>query len=223
MEVPQYTLRPDTNAMVAPWILKLLLLAAVFYVGIYINVKLLWDRSIPAAINIFIFVFLAVLVATQVVLYRVRFGKYKYKFFTNRIEFEGKKSQTFLFNDFSEAKLKQGLFDKMFNTGDIILSKSFSIDHVPNVVQIKNYLEQLVNYYRAMQQRYRLQQQRMQAGVSAQQPGQAGQAPQSQQPLRQPSQQNSQQPAQSQPSEGGQASAGQPGGAAGQGQYGQGG
>jgi len=186
MEVPQYTLRPNTNAMVAPWILKLLGLAILFYGGIYFNVKYALRMSIPPIINVFIFALLGVLVVTQVILYRVKFGKYAYKFYTNRVEFEGKKDKVCLFTDIEAVSVKHKLFEKMFDTGEIQLSKNFRIGPVSNVTQIKNYLEQLVNYNAAMQQRYRMQQQ--QASVQQQaQPAQSGQ------PAQQAGQQSQQQ------------------------------
>lgn len=159
MELPQYTLKPSVNRMVAPWILKLLGLAVLFYFGIYFNVKFAMKMDIPSYINILIFVFLIVLVVTQVILYNIRFGKYNYKFYTNRVEFEGKKPATFLFSGFQQAEVKQGIFDKAFGTGIIKLSKSFSIGPISNVRQIESYLEQLVKYYRYTQERFRAQQQ----------------------------------------------------------------
>ncbi|MBN1544458.1 hypothetical protein JW898_03270 [Candidatus Woesearchaeota archaeon] len=174
MEVPQYTLRPNTNAMVAPWILKLLGLAILFYAGIYFNVKFAMGRSIPPAINLFIFVFLIVLVVTQVILYRIKFGKYKYMFYTDRVEFEGKKTETFFFNDFQQAGVKQKLFEKMFDTGELSLSKSFRIGPISNVTQVRSYIEQLVQYHHAMQERSRAQEQQAamqkQMGYAAQRP-----------------------------------------------------
>jgi hypothetical protein len=176
MELPQYTLKPNVNRMLVPWILKLLGLAALFYGGIYANVRFMFNARIPAFINLFIFVFLIVLVGAQVVLYHVRFGRFSYLFYTNRIEFKGKKSRTFLFDEFSQAEIKQGVFDKMFNTGIIRLSKDFSVGPISNVSQIKEYLEQLVRYHVASQQRFRQGQQQasMKAELSSQ--GAASQA-----------------------------------------------
>jgi hypothetical protein len=162
--------------MVAPWILKLLGLAILFYGGIYFNVKYAMGKEIPALINMLIFAFLLILIITQLILYRVRFGKYTYKFYTNRIDYEGKKPLTFMFTDFQQAEVKQHLFDKFFGTGIIKLSKTFSIGPISNVNQIKAYLEQLVRYYLYSQQRFKAQQQQaaMQKEVG-QQPGQAQQ------------------------------------------------
>ena len=169
MELPQYTLKPNTNRMVVPWIFKLLGLSILFYGGIYFNVRYALGSEIPPYVNILIFVFLVVLIVSQAVIYRMKFGKYKYMFFTNRIEYDGKKPKTFLFTDFQAAELKQGVFDKMFNTGSIRLSKDFTVGPVSGVRQIKTYLEQLVNYYRATQQRFKAQEQEaaMQKEVSA--------------------------------------------------------
>ncbi|MFC1742205.1 hypothetical protein ACFL3V_06740 [Nanoarchaeota archaeon] len=161
MELPQYTLRPNTNRMVAPWILKLIGLSMLFYGGIFFNVKYAMGSEIPAVISVFIFFFLIVLVVTQLFIYRVKYGKYSYKFYTNRIDFEGKKTETFIFSNFQQAELKQGLFDKMFNTGSIRLSKEFSIHSISNLTQMKSYLEQLVKYYNYSQDRYKAQQQQI--------------------------------------------------------------
>ena len=159
MDLPQYTLRPNTNRMVVPWIFKLLGLSIIFYGGIYFNIKYALKMEIPPIINLLIFLFLILLIVTQIILYRIRFGKQKYEFFTDRIDFEAKTTKTFMFNDFTTAELKQGVFDKMFNTGSIQLSKKFSVGPVSNVQQVKNYLEQLIQYYRNTQERYRAQQQ----------------------------------------------------------------
>jgi hypothetical protein len=145
--------------MVVPWILKLLALAVLFYGGIFFNVKYALRSQIPPIINLFIFAFLIVLVATQVIIYHVKFGKFKYSFYTNRIEFEGKKVETFMFSDFQQAELEQNMFDRMFDTGSLKLAKSFSIGPVSGIAQVKNYLEQLVRYYASMQDRYKAQQQ----------------------------------------------------------------
>ncbi|NQU78142.1 hypothetical protein HQ545_00055 [Candidatus Woesearchaeota archaeon] len=160
MELPQYTLKPDANRMVAPRIIMMLLLSAFLYIGVRVNFFLIgWDVSIPTFINIFILVLIAVIAATQVILYHIKFAQYKYLFYTNRVEFNGKKTKTFLFSDFSSADLKQGLFDKMFNTGSIRLSKEFSIGPVAHVTQMNTYLEQLIKYYHSSQGSYNLQQQ----------------------------------------------------------------
>jgi hypothetical protein len=169
--------------MVVPWILKLLALAILFYGGIYFNVKYALGSQIPPIINLFIFAFLIVLIATQVIIYHIKFGKFKYSFYTNRVEFEGKKVETFMFSDFQAAELKQNMFDRMFDTGSLKLTKSFSIGPVSGITQVKSYLEQLVRYYVSMQDRYKAQQQQaaMQREMQqAAQPAQQYVAPQQQ-------------------------------------------
>lgn len=163
MELPQYTLRPNTNRMVVPWIFKLLGLSAIFYAGIYVNVKLIFNTSIPASINVLIFACLLVLIIIQLIMYNVRFGKYQYLFFTNRVEFQGKKTDIFLFNAFSTVELKQNFFDKLFNTGSLKLSKDFEIGPISSVTQIKSYFERLIQYYQTMQQQYNMGQQQASA------------------------------------------------------------
>ncbi len=169
MELPQYTLHHTIKRMVIPRVIMLLILAPVFYAGVWLNAKLL-SMQVPGIVSVLIIIVLLVLVGLQSLLDYVRFQKFRYLFYTNRIEYEGKKPQTFLFADFTEAKLKQNFLDKMFNTGSIVLSKTFSIGPISNVTQIKTYLEQLVQYYKFTQERYRVQQaqQKMTAGQSTQ-------------------------------------------------------
>ncbi len=170
MELPQYTLKPHINSMLAPWIMKLLGLSILFYGGIFAVVKvgmLSGIDSIPPTINLFIVAVLITAVASQVVIYHVKFGKYRYLFFTDRIEYQAKKTITFRFLDFQEATLKQGAFNKMFNTGTLVLSKDFKVGPIPDAKQMKGYLEQLVKYYRYSRGKARV--------VAAAQPAQAQQ------------------------------------------------
>ena len=117
--MPQYTLKPDINRMVAPWALKLIGISAVFYIGIYLNIYLL-KIEMPPYINMFILAFLLVLIIAQSILYHVKFAKYRYLIYINRIEYEGKTPRTFLYDDFQQAELKQNLFDKMFGFPPLI-------------------------------------------------------------------------------------------------------
>ncbi|MFC1723299.1 hypothetical protein ACFL0V_04115 [Nanoarchaeota archaeon] len=167
MELPQYTLHHTIKRMVVPRVITLLILSPLFYVGIFVNAKLL-NFEIPSFVAVFIILVLVVMVVVQSVLNYVRFQKYRYLFYTNRIDYEGKKPATFLFANFQQVELKQNIFDKMFNTGSIKLSKEFSIGPIANVQQIKAYMEQLVQYYRFTQQRYKIQQaeQGMRAGTA---------------------------------------------------------
>ena len=161
MELPQYTLHHTIKRMVVPRLILLIIMTPAFYFGIWVNAKLL-GIAIPPVISVFIFLILVVMVSVQSILNYVRFQKFRYLFYTNRIDYEGKKPQTFLYTNFTEAKLKQNMFDKMFNTGSVQLDKTFSIGPISNVTQIKAYLEQLVQYYKFTQQRFRIQQQQQQ-------------------------------------------------------------
>ena len=169
MELPQYTLKPSINRLVVPWVFKLLGLSAIFYFGIYFNVKIVFKYDIPSLVNLLIFLVLVVMIVVQLILYHVKFGKYAYKFYSNKIDYEAKKTVTFLFNDFSQAELKQNIFDKMFNTGRIVLSKDFTVGPISGALQIKNYLERLVQYYKYSQQTYKINAAKEQVGLQTQQ------------------------------------------------------
>ncbi|MBW2966965.1 hypothetical protein KY362_00615 [Candidatus Woesearchaeota archaeon] len=159
MELPQYMLKPNINRMVVPSAFQLFGLALLFYAGVYF-LTMSMGLNVPGYINLFIIAFLVVLIVAQLFLYHMKFGKYKYEFYTNRIEFSGKKPATFMFTDFQQAELKQNLFDKMFNTGSIKLGKDFKIGPITNPERVKSYTEKLVNYYQSIQRGLKIQQQR---------------------------------------------------------------
>ena len=162
MELPQYTLHLTIKRMLFPRILLLVVLAPIFYFGIWLNSRLL-GIEIPGFIAVFLILFLIILVIAQAILHYIAFQKFQYSFYTNRIEFEGKKPRTFLFSDFEQATLKQNILDKIFNTGSIQLSKTFSIGPISNLTQVKTYVEQLVRYYRYQQQRMQMRAAQQQA------------------------------------------------------------
>ena len=168
MELPQYTFKPSINRMVVPWVFKLLGLSAAFYFGIYFNVKFMFKLEVPVIINVLIFLVLVVMIVMQLVLYHVRFSKYNYKFYSNRLDYEAKTNSSFLFSEFTKAELRQNLFDKMFNTGQIVLSKDFVIGPISNVTQIKNYLERLIQYYQYSQQQFKIKAARQATGLGQQ-------------------------------------------------------
>ncbi|MBT7902312.1 hypothetical protein HN587_00495 [Candidatus Woesearchaeota archaeon] len=154
MELPQYTLKPNTFRMVTPWIIKLLVLSTLFYTGIILAMKLSLKMEIPSFIHPIIGLVLLALVIIQTILYKVKFGKFKYVFFTNRIEFEGEKPLTFLFTDFKSINIKQDFLDKLFGTGNILLEPNFKIDHISNIKQIEGYLNQLITYFQKSRSSY---------------------------------------------------------------------
>lgn len=148
MELPQYTLKPHNNRMVVPWIFGLLMLSILFYFGIYFNVKFALQSDVPPSINMFIMAFCIVIVVFQLVRYHIQFAKYQYLFYADRIEFQGKKTKVFMLKDTEEITVKKNIFDNMFKTGSIKLSKKFKVGPIINTSQMQAYIQKLVDYNR---------------------------------------------------------------------------
>ena len=118
-----------------------------FYAGIAINVFLL-RVSIPGSINILIISILILLVVMQGLLTYVQSSKLRYLVYKNRIQIEGAKQEYIMFNTIQELKHKRNFFDKMFNTGTLVIGPKKNIIAVPNFDQNFLYISQMIQYSR---------------------------------------------------------------------------
>ena len=147
-DFPEYVIRPHVIRSVVPQIIFTIVLATVFYVGIALNVYLL-NISIPTSINILIIIVLVLLIIIQVLLTYLQTSKTRYSIYKNRIQIEGVKQEYVMFNSIQEIKMKRGFFDRMFNTGTIIIEPSkLKITSIPDFNQTMAYLNQMVQYSR---------------------------------------------------------------------------
>lgn len=146
-EVPEYVIRPNAARMLMPQLVITIALAIVFYVGIAINVYLL-GITIPGTIKILIASVLALLIIIQGMLTYVQVSKTQYTIYKNRIQIGGTKPIYIMFNAVQELKQKKTFFDRMFNTGTIILAPNLRLNAVSNFDQVFNYINQVLQYSR---------------------------------------------------------------------------
>lgn len=151
MDIPQYKLKPNITRMILPQIIKLVALAALFYLGLWFNLKFGFNMEIPAAINVLVAVVLLVLVVLQLVIYHIKYAKFEYLFYPNRIEFHGNKIQTFLFRDFQGIDIKRNVFDTIAGTGTILVQPKFRVGPVSNAKQVIDYMQKLIQYFQYAQ------------------------------------------------------------------------
>jgi len=152
MELPQYSVKPSVSRTLFPQFFKLAALWVAFYFGVWINFFLL-QMDFPLWLTILLITILIILFFAQLAITKSKVDKYHYDFFSNRVEFYGEKLKSIMYSDIEEIKTSKNIFDSIFGTGTVILSKNFKITNVKNYIEIQNYLNQLIQNFRA----YRMQ------------------------------------------------------------------
>ena len=104
--------------------------------------KLGLDASQETNLKIGILVFLILIILLGIYL-SYRHSKKKYTYYRNRIFFNKKEIK---YVDINDVVRKQNLWDKVFKTYSLKLSKGFSIRHINVEIDLENYTKQMVKY-----------------------------------------------------------------------------
>ena len=80
MEIPLYTVKSNTSRILTPKIIRLLGLAILLYIGVWLN-SILINKPIPSSINYLIIVMIFILVLIETILIYNQTLKSKYYFF----------------------------------------------------------------------------------------------------------------------------------------------
>jgi len=155
MEVPEYIIKPSLKRLLVPQFLRLILLCALFYLGVFINLKLL-DKKVPLWFDIALITFLLLLAIAQIFITKKKASNWRYEFYSNRIEYFGDRLSSVLYSDIPEIKLKRNVFDLISNTSTIVLGK-FKMNYVSNYDEIAKYINNIIENYK--QQQYKTLQQ----------------------------------------------------------------
>ena len=141
--LPQYELKQNVKRIIVPQFLKTLVLLAVLYFAVRLNLHLM-ELEMPASINFLVIIILILLLVLQLFFTFRKTSKASYKFYPDRIEFPGKKPLTVFLINITNVTLKKDVFDKMFNTGTIVLEPGMKIKGVGNFDQVYTYVQKLV-------------------------------------------------------------------------------
>ncbi len=147
-DLPTYIIKPNVMRIVASQLVITFFLAIIFYVGIALNIFLL-GISIPININILIISVLLLLVIIQGLLSYVQTSKMQYAIYSNRIQIEGPKPKYIMYNAIQNIKQKKALFDKLFNTGTLVIEPKMRLVGISNFDQTYAYILQMIQYTRS--------------------------------------------------------------------------
>jgi len=143
MEVPNYSTKQNLARVLLPRILTLLMLSLLLYVGIRINF-LVFNMEFPDPINFIVIILIMILIAADIFLTNMKNKESKIYFFNDRIEIRGKDATTISLATITSAAVEKNVYDKMLNTGDIILSDGQAIKSLNYPERISQYIMQLL-------------------------------------------------------------------------------
>ncbi|MBR9683534.1 hypothetical protein GOV03_03260 [Candidatus Woesearchaeota archaeon] len=140
---PTYILPQKKARLILPKIISFLFLGIIFYLGVLLNLSLLnITTSTEKTIKLISIILLSIIVIFGFIFNLVK-SKQKYFFYQNRILF-GKKQ--ILLREITDIKNKQNFLDKIFKTHSLILNQKFKINHIPQQINLQNYLQKLITY-----------------------------------------------------------------------------
>lgn len=143
METPNYSTKPNITRILLPRIISLLILSALLYFGVRINF-IVFNKEFPDIINILTIITIAVLAAADIFLTNKKNRENKIYFFNDRIEIRGKQQAAIMLGTIKSIEVKKDIFDKLLNTGSIVLSSGQIIKNLNYPERIKQYITQLI-------------------------------------------------------------------------------
>lgn len=143
-EQPIYAVQESKQRTLIPKIITLLFLAAIFYLGVLINISLLeLSADQETALKTGSLITLAVIIFIGIIL-TFRKTRQPYLFYRNRIT-HGKET-IYYFNITNNTTATKNFLDRSFKTYSLQLSKTFFLRNIPETIQLSNYIQQLIEY-----------------------------------------------------------------------------
>ena len=142
-EQPLYVLHQHKARALIPKFFTLVILSAIFYLGILLNISLLnLDAAQETSIQSGSLIFLVAIIVFSMIVALHRSG-IPTLFYRNRLVYNDK---IILLTEINNTTPRQDLLDKIFKTQTFNFGKNFILRNVPAELQIEQYLQQLKAY-----------------------------------------------------------------------------
>lgn len=144
-EMPIYTLHESKSRALVPKVASLVALSTIFYLGVLLNVSLLElsaGQETMLKTGSLILLLLLVILGTGLAVRKV---SQPYLFYRNRVT---KGKEIIFYIDIDNTATHLDHLDQLFKTYSVNLGKNFFLRHIPQHIQISNYIQQLVSYSR---------------------------------------------------------------------------
>jgi len=143
-----YSVASKKSRVLIPKIFILLILGVVLYMGILLNVGLLALDGETETIVKSSSIFVVILIILVGILLNLKKAKTSYNFYQTSIA-NGKSNINYA--DIENVQVKRGLWDRMFGTYTLVLSKKFKIEGIPKKIDLQAYTQQMINYNKGPQ------------------------------------------------------------------------
>ncbi len=142
-EQPIYAVQESKQRTLIPKVITLLFLAAIFYLGVLVNISLLeLSADQETALKTGSLLTLAVIIIVGIILTFIKTRR-PYLFYKNRIT-HGK--ETIYYFNITNTTATKNFLDRSFKTYSLQLSKTFFFRNIPETIQLSNYIQQLIEY-----------------------------------------------------------------------------
>ncbi|MEM4260596.1 MAG: hypothetical protein QXG00_05140 [Candidatus Woesearchaeota archaeon] len=139
---PEKIIKINPKRLFIPKILELIVLGIVLYFAIWINFILLY-RSMPVSISFVLVLAILIIICIDGILNFMKFEKFRYIIYPDRIEFVTKKTISLPFNEIVSIGYSYDIYDKIFKTGKIRINDQL-MEHIDNANTVYFYLQDLI-------------------------------------------------------------------------------
>ena len=139
-----YKLAQKKSRVIIPHFLTLIILSALFYVGILINLSLLKLKGSQESTITTVALFVITLLILLGTLLKYTKVKRNYLFLAHKIIISKKKSV--VYNNILGLTKKRGILDKIFGTYTLVLTHDAKLENIPVAIDIENYVLQLIEF-----------------------------------------------------------------------------
>lgn len=142
-EQPLYVLHQKTSRAVIPKLVTLLLLSAIFYAGVLLNINLLElqpQQETTAQTGALLFLLIIITIGFIIALKRAR---RPYIFYHAKI-IHGQKE--ILYSAILNTEPHYDFLGKMFKTYSMNLGSDFHLHHISQEIKIQDYIKQMIDY-----------------------------------------------------------------------------
>lgn len=143
---PEKVIRINLKRLYLPKVFELIVLGIVLYIAIWINYVLLY-KTMPIEVKLLLILAILVIICIDAILNYLRFAKYSYLIYGDRIEFVGKKNFSLSFNEIVSIGFQTDFYDRLFKTGKIRLNDKL-IEHISDVDTTFFYIQDLMKQKR---------------------------------------------------------------------------
>lgn len=140
---PLYILPQAKARAIIPKTAILLSLGIIFYLGILLNLSLLDLQPNQETIAKLISVLIIISLVGVEIIAAIRKAKYDYYFYQDQIAW---KNKSITYRTIANIQRREKFSDKIFKTYSLILSDQFQIKHIPQQVNLQEYVEKMITY-----------------------------------------------------------------------------